>query len=269
MDYSQEKIIAYIRYLKNTYNLEISIHFKKKYSYVPLNPAAHQLSEYNNHANPYCLYVKNILGMQKKCLLCQTAAIRKCGHSDSRIGTCHAGVREYIHPISVHGENVGILCVSGYRGEPLQCRAPEAMQHLKKDPVPLDFLEVVIPPLTLMVSTLIKHLPPPLAQNTIYTEITNYLNHHYNQVTLEQLSTELNYSKSAISHLFKRESGQSIRRYCNQLKINDAKRLLLETNMSITEIALCVGFNNFSYFIKTFKQLTSKTPSEWRKQRRK
>ncbi|MBD9009717.1 MAG: helix-turn-helix domain-containing protein [Clostridiales bacterium] len=53
--------------------------------------------------------------------------------------------------------------------------------------------------------------------------------------------------------------------YCNMLKIKDAKALLKESNISVTEVAYSVGFNNFSYFITTFKSLTGMTPLVWRK----
>jgi two-component system response regulator YesN len=43
-----------------------------------------------------------------------------------------------------------------------------------------------------------------------------------------------------------------------------AKKYLKETGLTISEIAIRVGYNNFSYFSKTFKDYTGKTPNEFR-----
>ena len=43
-----------------------------------------------------------------------------------------------------------------------------------------------------------------------------------------------------------------------------AKNYLTKSNMSISDVAMMVGYNNFSYFSKTFKDYTGKTPNEYR-----
>ena len=69
--------------------------------------------------------------------------------------------------------------------------------------------------------------------------------------------------------MFKKESGLTLKAYCNNLKIEDAARLLYQTKISITEIAFMVGFNNFSYFINIFKKIMGMTPLEYRNSMRK
>ena len=53
--------------------------------------------------------------------------------------------------------------------------------------------------------------------------------------------------------------------YCNNLKLSDAKKLLLETDASVTEIALDVGFNDAAYFINLFRKSYGITPLQYRK----
>ena len=95
-DYSAKKIMDYIEYLEDKHNISISIHFASKYFFIPSEGILPGFQKYYGHINAYCLYVKNVLHMQRKCWRCQSFAIRKCNHAQSYEGTCHAGVREYI-----------------------------------------------------------------------------------------------------------------------------------------------------------------------------
>ena len=56
----------------------------------------------------------------------------------------------------------------------------------------------------------------------------------------------------------------NLREYINQLRIEEAKRLLLSTSMSISEIASYVGYFNISYFSTVFHKLVGVSPFDWR-----
>ncbi|WP_049827438.1 AraC family transcriptional regulator [Paenibacillus maysiensis] len=91
-----------------------------------------------------------------------------------------------------------------------------------------------------------------------------YIDRHYNSVSLDDLSKTFGYNKSYLSLKLKRETGSSFKDLLNRKKINVAKELLKETNMSVEEIALSVGYNESSSFFKLFKKYTHMTPSEYR-----
>ena len=82
--------------------------------------------------------------------------------------------------------------------------------------------------------------------------------------TLAELSKRYNLSESYFSHLFHCQTGVTVKRYINELKIEYAKRLLEDASMSILDICYEVGFNTTSHFIRVFKSATGKTPSEYR-----
>jgi transcriptional regulator GlxA family with amidase domain len=71
-----------------------------------------------------------------------------------------------------------------------------------------------------------------------------------------------------ISRMFKEVTGFSFVHYLNLIRVKEAQRLLQRTEMKITDVALSVGFDNFSHFGKTFKSITQTTPREYRKQQR-
>ncbi len=67
-----------------------------------------------------------------------------------------------------------------------------------------------------------------------------------------------------LSKLFRNSMGMNLREYINQLRIEESKRLLLSTSMSVSEIASYVGYYNISYFSTVFHKMVGVSPAEWR-----
>lgn len=87
-----------------------------------------------------------------------------------------------------------------------------------------------------------------------------------NIIDVERICQHVNYSRSYVSHLFKKEMGISLADYVTQVRIENAQRMLLETDSTIQEIASSVGYQNGSYFAKQFKLTTGVTPRMYRQQ---
>lgn len=106
-------------------------------------------------------------------------------------------------------------------------------------------------------------------------EIADYLKAHpYAAVvnlgcglnTLSQLSEELHTSPTAIKSAFKSVYGESIREHMKTLRLQEAQRLIRETEKPMSEIAELVGYSNPGHFAVAFREKFSITPSEYRKQ---
>ena len=67
-----------------------------------------------------------------------------------------------------------------------------------------------------------------------------------------------------LSKLFKNSTNMNLREYINQLRVEEAKRLLLSTSMSVSEIASYVGYYNISYFSTVFHKIVGVSPFDWR-----
>ena len=65
--------------------------------------------------------------------------------------------------------------------------------------------------------------------------------------------------------IFKQYTGKTFISYINEIRIEKSKYLILNTDLSITEIATKVGFNNTRYYIKKFQHLQGITPHKFRK----
>lgn len=93
-----------------------------------------------------------------------------------------------------------------------------------------------------------------------------YIWKHYGEkITVEELAEELHLSSGYFSRIFKKQVGMSIMKYINQYRIQKAENLLKTTKMKIYEVADAVGISDYIYFSQVFRNLTGKSPSDYRK----
>ena len=98
-----------------------------------------------------------------------------------------------------------------------------------------------------------------------FMNICNYINDHCTEdLCLDDIAERTGFSKYHFSRLFKQFSNVSFYRYLNQKRIEHAERLLINPQISVTEISLSSGFTSLSSFIRMFKQIKGCTPSEYR-----
>ncbi|MCL4415534.1 MAG: AraC family transcriptional regulator [Actinobacteria bacterium] len=83
-------------------------------------------------------------------------------------------------------------------------------------------------------------------------------------VTLEEAANKVNMSLHYFCKFFKKVIGYNFSRYLISIRIDKAKALLLTENLSVTNIAYKVGFENLSYFYRKFKEFTGLSPTEFK-----
>lgn len=102
--------------------------------------------------------------------------------------------------------------------------------------------------------------------NPLINRVIEYIGEHiYGKIVLEEVAEELHTSRPFLSTKFKEEVGIPFNDYVLKLKIVEAKKLLLHTGRSLSEIAGALGFSTQSHFQNTFKRLTGSTPAAYRK----
>lgn len=102
-----------------------------------------------------------------------------------------------------------------------------------------------------------------------YTEkflsLCDYINDNCTKdLTLESVADIAGFSKYHFTRLFKQFTGVSFYKYLNQKKVAIAEKLLIDPDISVTEVALRSGFSSLSAFIRMFKIIKSCTPTEFR-----
>lgn len=105
-----------------------------------------------------------------------------------------------------------------------------------------------------------KPINPKIAQ------IKNYIvKNYHNPITVADISEQLQMNPVYCGALFKKYLNCSIPYYINRIRIQQAITLMENTNLSISEIAYRVGFNDIYYFSKTFKKHKNLSPSDYKR----
>lgn len=274
--YDVNRIRNYILYLKHEHSLYISLH--PRLSEGIINSA--KLMAFNIHDNSYCVLVKALGGGQYKCEKRQKRLLEKCKEG-SFSDVCYAGVKEYVYPIRSEDEILGFVCVSAYRSsnEPCMCEWAENVGDTERERLSLAYIQLKEEmPKKEWVDTLISPLLDMLelahskqgkisdAERGLSYRVASYIKQkHSENITVEALAKHFKCSRSHLCHSFKKERGKSIKDYLTDVRIADAKDLLLYSSLSVTEIAFSVGFSDSNYFSSVFKARVGTSPLSFRK----
>jgi len=98
--------------------------------------------------------------------------------------------------------------------------------------------------------------------------IIHYIHQNYHEdITLADLASHFKMSVSRISEVIKETTGQNFLHFLNDLRIRHACSLLASTEMSVSEIALEVGYNSYNTFSRVFRESKGVVPTDYRKMR--
>lgn len=277
MEITQD-IKNYIHFLQKQFNLSISLHphFRK----ASLNST---LMMYGLHCNDYCMCMKTNDELWRTCIANQEKVYNKA-KDGAFFGMCHAGVYEYVYPYTLQGETVGFICVSGYRIDNEKSRtarkkicerfcfpketAEECYRALSSDIPPKSLVDTLLHPLCHMLELhYLQHPDLETEENDFYNALYHYINtYHNSRITIDDLCRQFHCSRSTVSHTFKANNGLSISTYINKLRLDDAKALLRNTRLNISDISSLVGFSDANYFSNVFKRSFKLSPMQYRKQ---
>lgn len=83
---------------------------------------------------------------------------------------------------------------------------------------------------------------------------------------IEQMAKDLHFSASRFHSLYKAQFGVSPKQDLQQIRINYAQNLLIQENVTVSQVAELIGYKNEYYFIRKFKEVMGKTPGKYRKE---
>ncbi len=109
-------------------------------------------------------------------------------------------------------------------------------------------------------------LPVSNETNSVISEAAKYIRQNYEKnITLDDVAFHVNMSRTYFSKLFKKQTGFGFSNYLIKVRINEAAKMLTDTEFSITDIALSCGFNDSSYFSSLFKKTMGVSPGKYKK----
>ena len=105
--------------------------------------------------------------------------------------------------------------------------------------------------------------------STVYSDavskITEYIGLNWQKkISVEELAKMVALSESRTAHLFKEATGKSIHKYILEKKIQSAKELLRNTDMTVAEISRTVGYDDALYFSKVFRSEVGASPKNFK-----
>lgn len=104
--------------------------------------------------------------------------------------------------------------------------------------------------------------PAPILQ-----QIYDYVEANYeSDISLADMAAKLHLNYSYLSSYFKQRTQENLTSYINRVRIDKAKQLMHNHELSISEISRQAGFSDHNYFSKVFKKFTGMTPLEYRNQ---
>ena len=240
----------YIDYL-NTLGFSVTVHGKYASGFLI----------HNIHSNPFCTLVKTDPQAWQKCIACQQKVFRE--HKKEAIfGMCHAGMEEYVFFVN----DKIFISVSGY-GINREKALPRIIRLSKEYILKREELLRVY-------DSSLKHHQADIwmldikeqdSNNRAFDAMLSYVHSNYmNDISIADIAHACGYSESSVSHLFRQYCNTSVKKYINDLRINQAKRLLMTSSLTISQIAAMCGFSNSNYFPTAFKKETGISPSDFR-----
>lgn len=164
------------------------------------------------------------------------------------------GLAMAYHVVTLHGGDLQIDSSEG-RGATCHLRLPLAAQSLRP-PQPGDAPAVLGP-------------RPHLADQTaaqLAKDVQDYIAAHCTSaLTREEIAAALGVSPSYVSRAFRRCTGMALWDYVNSFRVARARELLEHSELSVTEVAFAVGYNDPAYFSRMFRKLTGQPPRNFRR----
>lgn len=225
------------------------------------------------HNKPVCLAIKELPDGLKSCYRCrnivQKAVVQR---RKSMAGFCTNGVYEYCRPVVYEDRVICVIYVGNILlADPCQRKRLEArvgsalLETMDERCAPQDCVKIA-DVLESYITFLFDHYGiesdafDPLIEN-----VRNYIRENMEYgFSMDELAAAFNYAPKYMGQIFKMRTGKTVKEYCNRLKIDQAKQLLVDTDMSVESIAVRVGFNSMTYFDRVFRKLTQMSPQVYR-----
>ena len=102
-------------------------------------------------------------------------------------------------------------------------------------------------------------------QHSIVHQVANYIHIHYREpLTLKEIANHFSYTQNHLNKLFLSTFDTTIMKYLSKTRIDQVEKLLVCSDMSVTQICIECGFSSISTFFRIFKEYNKMSPKEYR-----
>lgn len=238
--------------------------------------------------NPLCEMIRGTAEGSRRCKACDRRHhARAGGEGKAKLYTCHAGFYDMAIPILIQGEHVATVSSGQVLPERPSAAGFACMRHrlrwlnlpdrrlrkaYEKAPwMPRNRLSHVIHLLEVFTRQMcgsalrLRELEARLEQPEIRKSRTLVEERFRDpQLQLSDAATCAGLSTAYFSHLFHKKMGVTFTRYVQSLRVEEARRLLAETDKTVTEICFSCGFNSLTHFNRVFRRGERRSPRQYR-----
>ena len=221
---------------------------------------------------PFCGYIRSSEAGNSNCEISNKKSFERCKKTKKiEIFHCHAGLIETTIPLVDTGAVIGYIMFGQITDNPdkasLRSTLAKSIQKYEQRPKGIDasIFNVVYKN-----SEQINATAKILEACTLYVLLSNMitlrnenfirnlnlflLSHLSEDLSVDRLTEEFNISKNKLYDSVSKYMGIGIAKHIKNLRLEEAKRLLIETDMTIVQIADWVGFTDYNYFCRVFKK---------------
>lgn len=174
--------------------------------------------------------------------------------------------------LTIPGSDEARYCIYSFpeKNDVLTCMQTVLQEMQERKPeyqtVCLACMDIIMVQLLRNASVSVTQTRSRFPANRQCAAVRHYIDQHYKEsITLDMLAEKASINKYYMAHAFKCEYGVSPINYVIACRIREGKRLLAETDLSLSQIAAVLGFSSSSYFSQSFRSAEGISPTEYRK----
>jgi AraC family transcriptional activator of pobA len=105
-----------------------------------------------------------------------------------------------------------------------------------------------------------------LKDEPLLAEVFGFIEKRYHErISLRDVASALALSPAHLTTTVRRKTGRTVQEWITERRMAQARRLLVETNLTVEEIGRRVGYVDPAYFVRTFRRIQGTTPLRWRR----
>ena len=267
--------------MKELRDVLLDFHNLTKFKIVLYDADRRVLYSYPENMCDFCRKVRSYPDLTQKCLHCDNIGFDICDETKSpHIYTCHMSVTEAIAPIYSNEILVGYLMFGQIRKPEQEKIAPEAREAaqlcgatdemFRQMPAAEDdYIRSAANMMRMCASYLCTKEIIRRNPNVLSYHLEQYITTHLDgELSVEELCRRFYISRAKLYQLSLQNFQMGISDYIRMRRLKRARRLLLDTDFSVSRIASMVGIPDTNYFIRNFKRNYGLTPLQYRKRNR-
>ena len=245
-----------------------------------------------NHSCPFCRAINKMSKYcAEKCVENDYEIISKLDdHNVGYSGFCYSGIYKVVQPVYYKNELICMIFIEGFAikeeyknslekisdiCKKTGCERKILIEEFNKLPclpaAKINEIENVADILFRLIVLILENNENLLLQykksdsNMLINAVTEYVISNFrNEISLKSIAKVFHVNYNYLSKTFKEETGLNFIDYVTKLRIEEAKKMILFSNKTITEITFELGYNDTAYFSKVFKRYTGYSPSHFK-----